>query len=199
MVESRSYAYSTHDSWLIGAFLCAPLREMGRRFAYRIAALPLRGDVPRDGSPVACTLLRNRRVNTRARACVCASSSSQRTTARPASGILMPCICATVRIEFQLYAWFTCHSPATPRELHPRYLAPLHPRLDRARNGAPRSPFLPFAYKISDKMIARVLSPWGGNRKLDRCVTRDWYFYPLSLRVWSWLTSKILVSSIFER
>lgn len=32
--------------------------------------------------------------------------------AGPAGGILMPRICATVRIEFQLYAWFTCHSPA---------------------------------------------------------------------------------------
>lgn len=180
MVESRSYAYSTHDSWLIGAFLCAPLREMGRRFAYRIAALPLRGDVPRDGSPVACTLLRDRRVNTRARACVCASSSSQRTTARPASGILMLCICATVRIEFQLYAWFTCHSPATPRELHPRYLAPLHPRLDRARNGAPRSPFLPFAYKISDKMIARVSSPRSSGRKQEVGSLRDAWLIFLS-------------------
>lgn len=76
MVESRSYAYSTHDSWLIGAFLCAPLREMGRRFAYRIAALPLRGDVPRDGSPVACTLLRDRRVNTRVHAHACAPQAA---------------------------------------------------------------------------------------------------------------------------
>ena len=82
-----------------------------------------------DGLPTPCLHLAFA-INLRLYACTRVRTRLMQLTyvqrRRTASRILIPCICATVRIEFQLYA---CHSPGAPWELHLRHLAPLHLRL----------------------------------------------------------------------
>lgn len=56
------------------------------------------------------TLLRIRSLSSRAQTRD-RSLPARMYNAGPAGGILMLRICATMRIESQLYAWFTCHSP----------------------------------------------------------------------------------------